>query len=339
MNKFMRLFAVLLVVAAVVLIVVSLKLGGNHAQSAKHVAGQSHAARAGSTSTPDHTTYAVVTAAARLEPGEPVTADELRVVQESRPVTHGYQSVDDVVGKVPAIAIAEGVALTRDLILDDLSTRLKPGERALAVPVTEVAGVGYRIHPGDYVDVFFSLKHKDGSSRNNGETTQSRLLLPRLRVLAYGPRDLPAVPEPAAAGSSGKNGKARLEASNNRINTAVLAVPLGKVNHLLLVQASQNKGRLTLALRNPHDRDMPDPSLFAQPGPVLKTMANAGKDEATKKKLASAVNHAYAGISLDGLAEGKNGTTHRTVHTVQRARGHRVDVIRGSQRSHITVSQ
>lgn len=334
MNKFMRLFALLLVVAAIVLIVFAVKLGSHKAPTPAPRQASTTQARAG---TPAPATYAVVTAASTLEPGVAIAANQLDVEKLAQPVTGSYASVDQVAGAIPAISVAKGSVLTKSMLIDDLSLKLKPGERAVAIPVTGVTGIANRIHPGDYVDLFFSLQTR--ADNGSGKThSQARLLLPRLRVLAFGSRDLPAS-TPAPAASSAK-GKARAE--NQRAapaRTAVLAVPLDKVNRLLLVLA-QSQGKLTLALRNPADPGMPDPSLFPQPGPVLVAKASARKagDDAAADAYSnpdSADNKAYAGIALHGLAQG--GTSHHSRRQRHVPRVHRVDIIRGTQRSHITL--
>src|SRR3546814_10697731 len=62
-----------------------------------------------------------------------------------------------------------------------LATYLHEGERAVTIPVDESAGASQQVTHGDMVDVFFTL------SQNSEVTdTQTRLLLPRVRVLAYG---------------------------------------------------------------------------------------------------------------------------------------------------------
>lgn len=331
MNKFMRLFAVLLVVAAVVLIGVSLKLGRDTSNPTPPAVSQTATPAPRDTKT--STTYPVVTAASTLTPGEPIRADQLTVARATQASGHHYASIDKVVGRVPAVTIAEGETVNRAVLLDDLSLKLRPGERAMAISVNDIVGVAHRIHPGDYVDVFFSMKHRGTTGSRGRDMTQARLLLPRVRVLAYGPRDLP---RPVTGTDKDKDADKNDKSGGG---TAVLAVPVDKVNRLLLLTAGQSQAKLMLALRNPLDKGMPDPSLFAQPGPVLKTADRHGKDDAYRQKLAKADNHAYAGISLDGLAEGETRPVTHHVRAPRRRLGHRVDVIRGTERGHITVSQ
>jgi pilus assembly protein CpaB len=351
MNKFTRLIALLLVAAAIILVVIAFSIGRKPAPTAPATATRSTAPverRAAPT-------HAVVVAVADLGVGEPIAEAALKVEQRPRAVENGYTRIADVIGQVPVQPIAAGTPLTRELLINGLSLRLGPGERALAVPVDEAVGVGNRIEPGDFVDVFFSLEDKAGMGAERD--TQARLLLPRLRVLAYGAGDLPertdAAPEPPAAPAAGSEdgkpgtadtaGKSAGEASERAerrttARTAVLAVPVDEVNRLLL--AVQN-GKLALALRNPTDTELPDPSLFPQPDPVLQantgaSTAAAGTDGAAQ--LDTPDNRAYAGIALSGLAGEENRTRparSRAVHAAPRVRS--VEVIRGTERGTLAV--
>lgn len=328
MNKFMRLFALLLVAVAIVLVVLAFKYGG-HEATPRTVTSAPPAHE--SSATVRKVTYPLVTAANTLEPGAPISADELKVEERPQRVAGSFASVDAVVGKIPAVRIAGGTVLTQRLMLDDLSLKLLPGERAMAVPVTETSGAGNHIHPGDYVDVFFSLKPATG--QDSWEDTQARLLLPRLRVLAYGSRMLP---EPAHAASS-KSKKADDASRTFRASAAVLAVPVDKVNRLLL---AEHNGKLSLLLRNPQDQGLPDTKLFPQPGPVLIAKAEGKRDAAANDPAGdpdNADNHAYAGIRLGDFASGNPAPKRRAPSHHRAPAQHRVDVIRGTQRSHITV--
>jgi pilus assembly protein CpaB len=187
---------------------------------------------------------------------------------------------------------------------------LKPGERALAVPVDEQAGVGNRVLPGDYVDVFLSLKPPPVASfgKRVVEETQTRLLLSHLRVLAYGDQNLPrpqVVANDAAADDDRKGAsRAARQATLSRREgppvvprTAVLAVPLEDADRLLL--GVQN-GRLALALRPAGDDSEADRQLFQQPGGVLAVRPGLGAEQ--RQALGQPENRAYAGISGPGLA-------------------------------------
>lgn len=341
MNKFMRLFALLLVVVAIVLVVLAFQMGGNDEKVAQAPSRQPAAAHPSSANA-KQATYAVATAATRLAPGQAITQQDVKVEQRPYKVTDGFASVEAVTGKVPAVAIDTGAVLTQHVMLDDLSLKLQPGERAVAVPVSDTSGVGHHVHAGDYVDLFFALKPRTGGSDEDWKKTQSRLLLPRLRVLAYGSRTLPQA-QPARATSGDKAQSGGTNSRRFKADTVVLAVPVNKVNRILL---AEHNGKLSLALRSPTDPGMPDVKRFPQPSPVL--IAEAVKPNKTSDKTdppsdpasaSSADNAAYAGIHLGDLASGdpkpKRHTTRRRHH--YSPPHHRVDIIRGTERSHMTV--
>lgn len=340
MNKFMRLFALLLVVVAIVLVVLAFQVGGHDDKVAQ--APSSHPSMATATSAHGQpASYAVVTATAALSPGQAITQQDVEVVQRPYKVSGGFTSVDAVVGKVPAIPVAAGAVLSHHVMLDDLSLKLQPGERAVAVPVTHVSGVAYHVHPGDYVDLFFALKPRTGT--DDWKKTQSRLLLPRLRVLAYGSRELPEPKAPAIATSAQKAAQTKVTTTTRafKTDTAVLAVPLDKVNRILL---AQNYGKLSLVLRSPTDPGMPDVKRFPQPAPVLIAKTDTSDNKADPSgdpasSASSADNAAYAGIRLGDFVSGdpkpKRRTTRRRHH--YSPPHHRVDIIRGTERSHMTV--
>lgn len=351
MNKFTRLLALLLVAAAIVLVVIAFSIGRKQPATAPATATRS----AAPAERPAASTYPVVVAAADLAFGEPIAAASLKIEKRQRAVDEGYTRVADAVGQVPVQPIAAGTTLTRGLLINGLSLRLEPGERALAVSVDEAVGVGNRIEPGDFVDVFFSLEDKAGMGAERD--TQARLLLPRLRVLAYGAGDLPAptdappAPPVAVAATNEKTRdddkasdaakKAASEAAQRaerkaQARTAVLAVPVEQVNRLLL--AAQN-GKLALALRNPTDTELPDPTLFPQPGPVLEAkpgLTAVAAADATAK-LDTPDNRAYAGIALSGLAGDAKRTKPVRTQRNSAPRSQGIEVIRGTERGTLSV--
>lgn len=302
MQNVTRIAAVALVVLAVVLAIAAFGI----------------ARRAGTTAGPAPATATATTAPAAVAAGEPVlvAARALRAGDVVGPRDVTIQRLDPrPAGALEHSAQAVGGVLVHDLeagrpvaahhLARGLPTRLEAGERALAVPVDEIAGVGNRVSPGDYVDVFLTLR--DGG--RGSERQQTRLLLSRLRVLGYGADDLavdadaaPAeAPEPADARAEHISGSAsasrRQEPAPGPARSAVLAVPVGDVHRLLLAAQS---GKLSLALRHPADPGLPDPGLFPQPRNVLA--ARSGLDADQRAALTRPENEAYAGIDLRSLA-------------------------------------
>lgn len=90
----------------------------------------------------------------------PLTAEDLEVRSvppEVLPIG-GISSVDDVIGRVPITPLWRGQPLVMQALADDTAAfhtglRLRPGERAIALPVVAVGAVGGAISPGARVDV------------------------------------------------------------------------------------------------------------------------------------------------------------------------------------------
>ncbi|KRF02106.1 hypothetical protein ASG87_11530 [Frateuria sp. Soil773] len=328
MQKFTRLAALLLVAVAVILAIAAFTLGRRTTKPAEAPAGitQAPAPQGGRTSRQGEV---VVVAATALKAGTPIAASALRLDSVAQRPVDGYDKVDAVAGGIPLLDIPAGTVLTSNLLARGVAMALRPGERAMAVPVDEQAGAGNRVLPGDYVDVFLSLKSAQPAAYGKAATdgTQTRLLLSRLRVLAYGGQDLPRASAEAGDKPPAKDGATRNTEQESRpvARTAVLAVPVQDADRLLL--GVQN-GKLSLAVRHPRDDGRPDDALFPQPRTVLTPRAGLSADQ--RALLDTPDNRAYAGIDGLGLA----GNAHRAA--ASGSRPHRVaipqavEIIRGT---------
>lgn len=290
---------------------------------------------------PVEPTYPVVVAAKPLAAGQPIAADAVRVVQLTVRPADAFQNVTAVTGQIPVYDLGEGTPLLASQMATGMALRLQPGERAVAIKADEVLGVGNYVRPGDYVDVFFTLK----SDGKEVDRTQTRLLMPRKRVLAYGEASLDALPpdDGAAATNEAQAGSPALARprSNNtnrrtQARTVVLAVPVEDVNRLALAETI---GSLQLALRHPTDTSEPDPTLFAALPPALQPQPP--KPGTTRGPLAG-IDRAVAGLTKPDLVAGGAANARRA--TVAAAGGARptarpagtpVEVIRGDRRDTI----
>lgn len=339
MQKFTRIAALFLVAVAVLLAFVAFSLGRRTDKptpapvaSAPAVAVQDSASR--------QPTVPVVVAAAALTASTPIAPSSLQVVNWPQRPEGGYADVEAVVASVPLVDIPAGTPLTAKLLSRGVAMALKPGERAMAVPVDEQAGAGNRILPGDYVDVFLSLKLPQTSSYGKAEVdgTQTRLLLSRLRVLAYGSQDLPTRPAPKPPAANGDGSDKRNSNSDNRSaqttrngqdepqpvpRTAVLAVPVEQADQLLL--GVQN-GKLSLAVRHPGDDGLPSDGLFPQPRTVLAARTDLTPEQ--RQLLEQPENQAYAGINGVGLA-GQDHVTPKPGRSHRGTAPSGVEIIRG----------
>lgn len=229
---------------------------------------------------PGNQHHAVVVTMEALPAGVPINAGQLKLVELPIRPEGSFGQIAEVVGRAPVMSLGVGVPLIDAQLASGLATQVEEGQRAVAVNVDETIGVGNRIVPGDFVDVFFLLKRDDREIAG----TQARLLLSRLRVLTYGPQSISqAAPQP-------QEGAAGRRAEPTR--TAVLAVPVDDVNALLVAQQA---GHLLLALRNPADAAEPTAGRFALPPPVL--MPVAGQPVSREP-----LDTAAAGVALAGMA-------------------------------------
>jgi len=286
---------------------------------------------AAAASTPEKTsqaqTYPVVVAIKPLPAGQIIPADALRVEQLTINPAGAFQETAPLAGRVPVIDLGEGTPLVEGQLVSGLALRVAEGERAIAIRADEVMGVGNKVQPGDFVDVFLMLK----SDGKDIDRSQARLLLSRKRVLAFG-----------TASVDGMNSKADKTAAAQQqraeaARTAVLAVPVDDVNRLTL---AENSGRLLLALRNPTDTSEPDPKLFAELPTALQPVT--AKPGEPRRPPLEGLDRAQAGVTTaDFVTGGKPGAA-RSVAPIpvrataprndgQRAGGLRVEVIRGDR--------
>ncbi|MDP9252796.1 MAG: Flp pilus assembly protein CpaB [Chloroflexota bacterium] len=102
----------------------------------------------------------MVVAAQNVAAIRPLTALDLAVrsVPPDALPPGAISSVDDAIGRVPTAPLWEGQPLVFQALADDAANfhtglTLRPGERAVAIPVTAVSAVGGAIAPGARVDV------------------------------------------------------------------------------------------------------------------------------------------------------------------------------------------
>ena len=239
-------------------------------------------------------THPVVVAAKPLPAGQIIPADALRIERLTVNPAGAFQDVATAVGRVPVLDLSEGSPVIENQLVSGLALRIGEGERAVAIKADEIMGVGNKIQPGDFVDVFITLK----SDGKDVDRSQARLLLSRKRVLAFGSASVDGLPSKTADKQQQQQQVQRTEPAR----TAVLAVPVDDVNRLTIGDAT---GRLMLALRNPNDTGEPDPKLFADLPTALQP-ASIRPGEPRRPPL-EGLDRAQAGLTaLDLVTGGKN---------------------------------
>ncbi|WP_153100586.1 Flp pilus assembly protein CpaB [Paraburkholderia hayleyella] len=258
-------------------------------------------------------TFPVVVTTHALPAGKPIALEALRIQPFPVQPDGAFADPAVLVGRVPMADIGVGAPVFETQLSSGLAERIAPGERAVAVRVDETNAVGNRVRPGNFVDVFFTLKREPAAGLSGAEIeqTQARLLLSKVRVLAFGNNTSSATLNDVTPNPNDPAAMAR---------TAVLAVPMTDINRLTLAEMN---GHLVLALRNPEDNEVVDSRAFAALPEVLKTVVQgAAQDVSTR---------AAAGIALDALAGG-GGRTQTAVHARPATRtGGSIEVIRGGR--------
>src|SRR5439155_19739721 len=131
-------------------------------------------------------TMRIVAAAAALQPGVPITADNLTDIDwpQSVHVEGTITNHDDVVGHVLIASLsANEPILRRDLASEasiGLAAKIPDGMRAVAVKTNEVNNVAGFLIPGAHVDVLVTLR----GDNNNASST--RTVLQNVLVLSTG---------------------------------------------------------------------------------------------------------------------------------------------------------
>ena len=248
-------------------------------------------------------TIGYVVASQHIAAGARITEQDLQMKEHASALVGGFKDTQALIGKTTLVAIAPQQAIVEQHLVGGLSLQLESGQRAVSITVKEPMAAGNHVRPGDFVDVFFTMQSDD---KQINVDTQTRLLLARSRVLAYGSNTVENPPKTIAqqqeekkqdADAKNQRGSTREERRADIAQTAVLAVPVEDVQRLTL---AEKFGQLNLALRHPDDEALPDPALFAALPLALQPVGFSS----SKEQALSAVDTAYAGLKLKDLAQG-----------------------------------
>lgn len=227
-NQILKIVAILMMIGSFVLVVVAYRLSNpppvNVAAEAVKVPEK---------------TYPTVTAAQDLQRGDLIKPEDVMVSNNPVKLPDSFDSLEAVAGKRLATGIAKGSPLLGSHIAigNSIAQALRANERAIAIKVSDVIGVGGFIQPGDMVDVIaFFRKDNDQIHAN-----QALVMLRAVRVLSYG-EELP----PATDNKGASKDKEQTVKSKTGKNNAVIAV---NAEETALVTLVENLGSLRLALR------------------------------------------------------------------------------------------
>jgi pilus assembly protein CpaB len=199
--------------------------------------------------------HRVVVAVRPIPAGRSIASDAIALQGMGMWPEGGFKDVEQVAGRVPYATLSVGEPVLEKHFETDstIARTLQANERAVAVEVDGVTGLGGFVRPGDIVDVLFFLR-RDGREVSD---TQARTLLRAVRVIAFG----------SLVGPTDESAP-KLDA-----RSAVLAVPQQHAALLLLADVA---GTLRLALRQPAEPSEDDRSgavtlseVLASPGRSL----------------------------------------------------------------------
>ena len=189
--------------------------------------------------------------------GEMLTALDVSEKQVVKFDSSGFSNSHEVIGKILNKDVESGASLRKSNFqqLSPAAELLKNGERALAIKIDEVAGVGGYIKPGDYVDVLLFANDDTALKRSS----VSQVVLSRLRVISIGENiqmgedtqvtdESSTASEPSTQSTFGATDAKQKEKPSNTARSAVLAVNEADATRLMLAASI---GQLRLSLRGP----------------------------------------------------------------------------------------
>jgi len=193
-------------------------------------------------------TYPQLIATRDIPAGEILSATDVRVDKLTQRDPAALTDTEQAIGRLTLAPIPKGVPVLASHfpVVSPVAQTLKPHERALAVKVNEVIGVGGFLKPGDHVDVLLYLR----AEKETGDVSSAQVILSDVRVLAYGDDTAPAAMRTDNAASENsviQQGASKLEAMKAKDGkSAILAVPEEETARLML---AENSGIIKLALR------------------------------------------------------------------------------------------
>jgi|SRR6266702_161465 len=187
-----------------------------------------------------------VAAAANLEAGQAIKAENLRLVDwpSSMPLTGAFTAPQPLIGRMVLYPLAAGEPILERQLASagsgvGLTTKIPPGMRAISLRSDEIVGVSGFLLPGTHVDVLVTMRPA------NGDPITSTVLQD-VTILAVGQKTEPD-PEGKPA-------------------TATVVTLLVKPDDAQLVDLASTQGIVHFVLRNGVDREnfKGEPALYSK---------------------------------------------------------------------------
>lgn len=172
-----------------------------------------------------------------------------------KPSKDTRRAIKDLVGTVALVPIQKGEQITYNKITEPsirtgLSPQVSPGRRAVAVPVTEISGVGKLVKPGDRVDLIAVL-----TVGEKKDIKVAKTVLQDVVVLAVGRNVTNNAQRLVEMDSSGKEKVRSLTEDSNFASVTLEVEPMQA--QLIALITSGTETTLMLSLRNNDDTDRP----------------------------------------------------------------------------------
>jgi pilus assembly protein CpaB len=240
------------------------------------------------------TILSTVIAAKDIALGATVTEDMLTTQQlaVSQRKTGAFETPSQVVGQVVRKKITAGAQIERADFTENIANfQVPPGQRAIAVQVDAVSGVGTLIKTGDYVDLILGLTgdkfpvvtlNPDDDSITvvaGLNSTSVKLLLDGLQVL--GTIRPPTAPTPNQGNQPQPSGGATPPPTTLTDENAELVLLSVTAQQAEVIKFAQMDGQISLVLRSPADfvDANGEPVVSLPPGTtgiILKTLVDGG---------------------------------------------------------------
>lgn len=194
-------------------------------------------------------TYPQLVSTRDIAAGEILTAADVNVDNLPQRDPAALTSASQAIGKLTLMSVPKGtpVLASHFPVLSPVAQTLQPHERAVAIKVNEVIGVGGFVKPGDHVDVLLYLR----GERETQDVSSAQVVLSNVRLLAYGDEagqsvsmDASKAEGDASVIDKGVNKLESMKAKDGK--SAILAVAEQDTARLML---AENSGILKLALR------------------------------------------------------------------------------------------
>ena len=166
-----------------------------------------------------------------------LTAEDLAIDYLKIAPPRTYRTIEEVIGQPVQVELVAGDILELGDLQpgSEVARLLKPGERAVAIPVDEIIGGGGFVQPGDTVDLLLFLRGE------NGAKDSAQVVMQSLRVLGFGADIIN--PD---GGIETPEQKAGRKSERARARSAVLAIAEKDVTRIMM---ASSLGTLRMATR------------------------------------------------------------------------------------------